>query len=141
MTIRRKTTRYVIVGILNTIFGYFSTIILLYALNKVIGTVITAVIANIINITFSFILYKIFVFQSDGKWVPEYLRSYIVYGVAAIISIISLSLLIDMMKIEIWIAQGISMSIVVVFSYFGHDHFTFMKRPSKPSNNEISDER
>lgn len=84
----------------------------------------------------SFSTYKLFVFKTKGNWLREYMKSYIVYGFAALISIIGLWLLVDFLDINIWFAQAVVMVAIVIISYIGHDRYTFSKKPTtfeKPS--------
>ena len=73
----------------------------------------------------SFFTYKIFVFQTVGNWLQEYLRSYVVYGAMAIFSIFSLDILINYLKFNIWTAQALTIILGVIISYLGHRNFTF----------------
>jgi putative flippase GtrA len=122
--------RYLIVGGWNTIFGYFFGVLLFLLLNPYTHLVLIAIIANIISISMSFITYKLFVFRTSGGWLLEYLRCYIVYGFNAVLGIFFLWLMVDINEFNIWLAQGVSIFIVVIFSYFLHKHFTFKSVPS-----------
>lgn len=124
---RKKMLRYLIVGGLNTAFGYFATVGLYYALRSQLHIVVIGVIANVVCITVSFMTYKLFVFSSRGSWWYEYLRCYVVYGGSALIGIAGLWLLVNVLGIPFWIAQGLLMVISVVISFAGHDRFTFKK--------------
>ncbi|PQV52516.1 GtrA family protein [Paraburkholderia sp. BL21I4N1] len=124
---RKKMLRYLLVGGLNTAFGYFATVGLYYALRPHLHIVVIGVIANVICITESFITYKLFVFNSREPWLREYLRCYVVYGSSALIGIAGLWLLVNILGIPFWLAQGLLMSVSVAISYAGHDRFTFKK--------------
>jgi putative flippase GtrA len=73
----------------------------------------------------SFLTYKFFVFRTKNNWLKEYLRSYIIYGGVALISLCILWLAVDFLKMPFWIAQALVMSVGVLSSYIGHDRFTF----------------
>lgn len=124
---RMKMLRYVLVGGLNTAFGYFVTVGLYYTLKAHLHIVVIGVIANVVCITESFLTYKLFVFRSGASWWREYLRCYVVYGGSALIGIAGLWLLVDVVGIPFWLAQGLLMVVSVVISYAGHDRFTFKK--------------
>lgn len=91
---------------------------------------ILATICNIISITVSFLTYKMFVFRTKGGWVTEWLKSYMVYGGAALLSIVLLWILVDFAGINILIAQALVTVIVVLVSYEGHLNYTFKKATS-----------
>lgn len=119
--------RYLFIGVINAIFGYVTGVAVYLALQKIIHVVLIATFVNVITITFSFITYKIFVFKTKYNWLKEYLKSYIVYGSSALMSIVILWLLIDKVNMNIYVAQAATISITVAVSYFGHRYFTFKK--------------
>lgn len=123
----KKPLNYLLVGGWNTLFGYFSAIFLYNLLSVYLHILLIATLTNILTISMSFTTYKLLVFKTKGNWLKEYIRSYVVYGLAAIISIIGLWMLVDRIHLDIWIAQGLVMVLVVFVSYFGHDRFTFRK--------------
>jgi len=129
--IHKEKLRYLIVGAANTVFGYCSGIVLYEILSPVIHIIFIATLINIVNISVSFLTYKLFVFRSKGIWWQEYLRSYLVYGTAALISIVLIWFLVDGLKIPFWIAQAVLIIFTVVVSYFGHSKFTFASKVSK----------
>jgi putative flippase GtrA len=117
--------RYLLVGSWNTLFGYFIGIFLFYALTAHAHIVVIALISNMIAISMSYITYKLFVFKTSGNWLVEYFRCYLVYSMNAILGIFFLWVTVDIIKINIWISQGISISMTVFISYFLHKNFTF----------------
>ena len=82
-------------------------------------------IANVLAITISFTTYKLFVFQTRGRWIEEYLRSYLVYGGMAIVGTVILWMLVDGVRLSIWLAQALAVVLTVVISYLGHSRYTF----------------
>lgn len=87
-----------------------------------------SVLSNLIAITFSFLVYKAFVFRTQGNWLKEYLKCFIVYGGSALFGIFMIWLLVDGFSINIWVAQFLTIAITVAGSYFGHRNFTFKVR-------------
>ena len=78
------------------------------------------------SITFAFILFKKFVFKTKNtNWILEYIRSYLVYGVQAIVGIFILWLCVSIIDLNIFFSQAFSIISVVLISYFGHKKFTF----------------
>ncbi len=119
--------QYLLVGGFNTAFGYFVSVGLYYGLNAHLHIVVIAVVANVVCITESFLTYKLFVFRTGASWWSEYLRCYVVYGGGALIGIAGLWLLVAVLSVQFWLAQGLLMVVSVVISYTGHDRFTFKK--------------
>ena len=117
--------RYLIVGAINTFAGY---IIGVYTYNffiKVIGVWGVGLVANVFAVTFSFVTYKLLVFQSSGNWMHEYIKSHMVNGVMALLSIFLLWIFTEKMEISIWISQAIILACVAISSYISHKKFTF----------------
>ena len=116
---------FLLVGLWNTIFGYSLSLVLYSLLHSYLHILAISLIANILSISMSFITYKIFVFKSKGNWLKEYIRCYIVYGMISLVSMGILWILVDFIKIPFWIAQGLLIPIMILFSYIGHKKFTF----------------
>ncbi|MDR2350712.1 MAG: GtrA family protein [Deltaproteobacteria bacterium] len=124
---------YLIVGGLNTAFGYVSSFLMYYTLYRFLHIVAIGVLSTVVNITFSFCSYKIMVFRTKGDWLKEYLRCYAVYFLGSVVSITGVWLSVDFLKLPFWLAQGLVMGAVIISSYVGHSRFTF-KRKKAPDN-------
>ena len=120
--------RYLIAGGWNTVFGYSLGVILFILLTDSVHTAFIAFICNLISMAMSFITYKVFVFRTKGNWIKEYFKACIVYGNVAIISIVVIWVLVDLVGLNIWISQALTIFVTVVISYFGHKKFTFKAR-------------
>ena len=94
-------------------------------MNKHFHIIFIAIIANIIAITMSFFTYKKFVFKTNGNWLSEYLRCYVVYGFNAVLGILLLWFFVDIVKFNIFVGQGLSIIFTVSLSFFLHKKFTF----------------
>ena len=128
-TIDGKKKRYLIIGLINTIFGYFIGILNYILFYKLIGIFFLSLLNNIVSITFSFLTYKYFVFKTKNKFfLNEYLKSYIVYGISFIVGTFFLWLTLETFKLDIFIAQFITISLTVIFSYIGNNYFTFKEK-------------
>ena len=128
-TIDDKKKRYLITGLINTIFGYFIGILNYILFYKLIGIFFLSLLNNIFSITFSFLTYKYFVFKTKNEFfLKEYLKSYIVYGLAFIIGTFFLWLTLEILKLDIFVAQFITISLTVIFSYIGNNYFTFKEK-------------
>lgn len=138
--------RFLIAGAGNTLFGvadtFFCTWLLLHirpGQPKLMAT-IAIVVSTIINITVSFFSYKLFVFRSKGKALPEYLRSLLVYLPSMAISAVLAAPLTGMFqhiaataKFAPYAAQACIVAGSVVFSFIGHKYFTFKKGGAAPA--------
>ncbi len=120
--------RYLVVGGVNTVVGYGISV---GAYQQLVGSLhifVIGILANIVAITFSFLTYKTLVFRSNGHWLQEYLKAYVVYGGVAVFGIFLLWLFVNKIGLSIWIAQGLVTMLTVAVSYIGHKRYTFSKK-------------
>lgn len=125
--LEKRGARYLIVGGLNTIFGYLCGIYLYYLLLNKLEIIFILLISNILSISFSFITYKLIVFRTSGNWLIEYAKCYVVYGGISVIGMSLTWLFLDFFNLNIWISQALSIFLITFISYYGHKKFTFNK--------------
>lgn len=123
--IARQEIRYLIAGGWNTVFGYGVYAGMYYFLHQCIHYLLIAVVANVIAITMAYATHKIFVFRTKGNAAREYLKFYGVYGLTTVLGLLALPLLIEVLKINPYIAPLITIAITIIMSYLGHKHFSF----------------
>ena len=123
----QQKINYLLVGGWNTVFGYCAFLSLYYLLNQYIHYVFLLMLSNILSVTNAYIGYKIFVFKTKGNYLREYVRFYMVYGVALILNLILLPLAVELLRVDPPSAQGVILWFTVVISYLGHKHFSFKK--------------
>ena len=123
----KEKINYIIVGGWNTVFGCFTFVALYFLLQRYIHYLFILVLTNIITITNAYICYKLFVFKTKGNYLKEYLRFYLVYGVAIGINFILLPIAVEMLNVSPPIAQAPIMLFTIIVSYLGHKHFSFSK--------------
>jgi len=123
--VRSRQFRYLVVGGVNTVIGYCLGVGLYYLLSPAVHVLVIGAIVNVIAISVSFATYKLFVFRTHAHWLEEYLRSYVVYGGMALVSIVALWILVDGFALPIWLAQAFAILITIVISYLGHSRYTF----------------
>ena len=120
--------KYLIVGVANTIFGYTTGVLLYKLSNGYLDIIIIGLVTNIVNVTISFIMYKLFVFKSKEMWVKEYVRFIGLNSLTALLSIILLWLFVKVLDINIEIAQALILMITIFISYFGNLLFAFKSK-------------
>ena len=98
--VKIKEARYILAGCWNTIFGYFSALIIYNYFHNLLHILLIGVMVNILNISMSFFTYKYFVFKTKKNWVQEYFRSYAIYGGVASINLCILWVTVDFLKIS-----------------------------------------
>jgi putative flippase GtrA len=117
--------RYLLVGIFNTVFGYALSLLVYHFLQNDLSIIVIGIIINVISITVAFLGYKLFVFESSGNWLYEYLRCYVTYGFSAVLGIALIWLFVEQWGWVFWFSQGLIILLSTVISYFMHRHFTF----------------
>tara|TARA_B100000131_G_C18022527_1_gene575129 strand:- start:85 stop:501 length:417 start_codon:yes stop_codon:yes gene_type:complete len=123
---KNLVSKFIIFGIINTIFGYIVGIVSYHLFYEYIGAIGIGIVNNIVSITFSFTTFKIFVFQTKNTdWFLEYLRSFVVYFLKGILGMAILWACLEIFKINIYLSQAISMISTAIFTYKGHKNFTF----------------
>ena len=125
---RSEKFRYLMVGGWNTIFGYATGVYLYTRLEGNLSFPVIGILANILNITMSFLTYKTLVFRTRGCWLQEYLKCYIVYGFTAVLGIAVMWILVRLLEVPIWLAQAMVIGLTVTASYVGHSRLTFKVR-------------
>jgi len=120
---------YLLVGGWNTAVGYGAFVALYHLLGHQVHYLFILVLSNIISITNAYVGYKIFVFKTEGNYLREYARFYVVYGSAFLFNFVLLPLCVEIFRLSPVIAQAGLMFINVIFSYFGHKNFSF-RRPA-----------
>jgi len=118
--------KFLIVGFVNTVFGYLIGVINLFLFYNLLGAVIVGLINNVIAITFSFFTYKYFVFESHKThWFIQYLKSLITYSITGLWGVAVLWFSIEFLNFNFYVSQGISIIFSVPFMYIFHKYFTF----------------
>lgn len=119
--------RYLAIGAWNTLAGYliFAGLYLLFS--PPTSYMIVAVISHLLSVTQSFFTQRWIVFRSSAHWLGEYLRFHIAHFGSLAAGLCALPLLIEVFAVPPLIAQGTITALIVVASYFVHQHFTFRK--------------
>ena len=123
--LQKKKIRYLIAGGCNTLFGYLTGLVLYGLLRTKLHIILISILANIIAITSAYILYKLYVFDTKGNYLKEYARMYVTYGLSAVIGTFSIWIMVDKLDIEFWIAQGVIVLSMTIFTYLVNSRYTF----------------
>lgn len=133
--------RFLVAGGVNTLFGIADTFVLLHVLlllnpahPKAMGTTAMAV-SSIINIAFSFFMYKWFVFRTSGNTLPEFLRSLTIYLPSLGLNTLLVAPLtaayehwLGPGKAAVYLAMASILFVTLIFSFFGHKRVTFRQK-------------
>ena len=129
-------SRYTLVGIWNTIFGYgsYAALTALLMPRMTHGYLVAAVLSSLVSISVAFLGYKWLVFKTRGNYLREWLRCHVVYGTAALIGIIVLPAfvygyhrLVGLEASAPYVAGATVTGLNVIVSFLGHRHFSFRR--------------
>ncbi len=126
--------RYLLIGGWNTLFGYSTyalfTTLLMPRLR--FGYILASIFSSLINITVAYFGYKFFVFKTQGNYLVEWFRCILVYGSGMVPGLVLLPLLVTglhyifhLQRSAPYIAGALLMGFGVIYSFFGHKHFSF----------------
>jgi putative flippase GtrA len=145
-----QSVRFLVIGGGNTLFGVADTFAVLKLLlllragqPKLMGTVAMAA-SSIINIGFSFLTYKWFVFRAKGNYLKEYLRSLTIYLPSLFLNTFLVAPLAALLhrwtgydRGSVYLAMGIILTVTIVFSFFGHKHVSF-RQDGRPGEGTVA---
>lgn len=129
--------RYLLVGAGNTVFGYGTFALFTAIFERFIphGYILAGVVSSVLNITFSYLNYKWFVFKTKGDYLREWARCVAVYSGGIILGALLLPILVfairhgtGMYATAPYIAGAILLGFNVVYSFLGHKKFSFNSR-------------
>lgn len=126
--------RYLAVGVCNTVFGYatYAGLTALLTPHVPFAYVLASLVAGLINITFSFLNYKWFVFKTKGNYLREWSRCIVVYGGTMLLGVAILPAIVFVLRhltsadrSAPYIAGAIQMGAGVMAGFLGHKNFSF----------------
>lgn len=123
------------------------------------GYIYAAILSNVIAISVAFLGYKWFVFRTRGHYLREWLRCFAVYGTAALPGLLLLPAVVNLLIYVFHVPPGAMVghpahprftpdsfrttfltapyiggalltAFTVVYSFFGHRHFSFRQSPA-----------
>ena len=125
--------RFVLVGVLNTIFGYLVFAGLDYLFNlffspRYVAYMSAGILSNIIAVTNAYFFHKHLTFKSKTRGraaFREYLRFYMTYIFTSVLSLILLPILVELLKMDPKIVAAFITLLLTFVSYIGHNKFSF----------------
>ena len=127
--------RYLVVGGFNTLAGYSIYALFNYLLTDKVpfSYLFASALSNVVAITISFLTYKCFVFKTKGNFIREYLRCYAVYGFSFLLGLVLLSILVEGIGINSYLAGALLIPVGVIISFLGHRNYSF-RQVALPEN-------
>jgi putative flippase GtrA len=127
-------SRYTLVGIINTIFGYglYAALTAFFMPRVAHGYLVAAIVASPVAISVAFLGYKWFVFKTKGNYLREWIRCNVVYGTTTLIGIILLPAFVFGFRKSLgldaaapYVAGATVTGLNVIISFLGHRNFSF----------------
>lgn len=122
-----RSARYVLIGVYNAAAGFLIFYLVNFVLGHALHYLAILFLSYVVSITHAYIGQRLIVFRSTAHWFREYLRFFGVnlfaMGANALLLIIFVGC-----GIELILAQAVSVVLVTVLSYFGHQHFSFRSK-------------
>lgn len=123
---RSQKFRFLLVGLANTVIGYFLFAGLLLAVGEE-SYVLTGVISHIVATTLSFGLNRTYVFGSEGRILLGYLKFQMIYTLILALNLALLIAFVEFLRWPVLVAQAVCLFFVAVSSYLGHKYFSFRR--------------
>ncbi len=116
--------RFLLVGGFNTVVSYmmFACFIFLIGAEKYQQSLI---LSWILSSCISFTTQKIFVFQTKGNWLKEYIKCILTWSIGYFINAGTLEAVIVLLKMNVYIGQALSILLTTVITYILFKHFAF----------------
>lgn len=117
----KQFSKFSLVGILNTIIGFCSFIILLSFFNYILALIVS----HMIGVSHSYLWNKFWTFRSNKISINEFIKFNSVYLVVFVINAVTLIFLVSGLNIDPRIAQLITLPVITIISFTGHRHWSF----------------
>lgn len=119
--------RFLLVGGFNTVSGYLIFSLLTFYLYGMLNNAFILIATYGLSVPLSFCTLKIFVFQTTGNWLKEFIKILNVYVASYFLNLILLYLFTTILLMNNYVSQALALSIMAVTMYLIHRFFTFKK--------------
>lgn len=127
--------RYLVVGVGNTAFGYgtYAGLTALFTPHIPYAYMVAGILSSFLNITFSFLTYKWFIFKTKGNYLREWSRCVVVYGGTYVLAVALLPVSVYLVRYFItagesapYVAGALQMAVTSCIGFLGHRQFSFV---------------
>jgi len=128
-----ESLRFLVVGGFNTLLGFGAFALIQLLVGKWIGEVLVLLLAHLSASSIAFVTHRRITFRVDGNLLIDFVRFQSVYIVPIGVNLVVLPLLVRVVGMNVYLAQGLITIVTVVVSYFGHKYFSFRRKaPTNP---------
>ncbi|WP_421734408.1 GtrA family protein [Cellulomonas sp.] len=117
--------RFVLVGGVNTVFGFGIFALLQSTLGTVVHYLVVLVVAQVVAVLEAYVLQRYVVFRARGRWWRDLVRFSSVYAVAFAVNAAALPLLVEVLHMAVIPAQAVVTAAVALGTFLVHRNFTF----------------
>ena len=121
----RTGRRFVLVGIVNTLFGLLIFAGLELLVGDTVPYLVVLVAAHVVNVTEAFLTQRLLVFRAQGHWWGDYARFWSVQLASLAINATLLPLLVEIVGLPVLLAQAVVVTLIAAGSFWAHKNFTF----------------
>ena len=121
---RKVFSKFILVGILNTLVGY-----LLFALLIYLGVfyLLSLTVSHILAVIHSFLWNKYFTFKSKNEVKGEIIKFALVYTSIYLVNFLLLYIWTGILKVSPFISQFFILFVITTISFFGQRYWVFKK--------------
>ncbi len=116
--------RFLFIGGLNAVISYFVFVLAVFVIGDKYYQICAALQWGISSI-FSFVNQKVFVFGTKGNWIREYLKCCATWLISYIMNALILEVLVKYCRMNVYLAQILSIFSVSVLTYVLFKYFAF----------------
>ena len=130
--VRDQRVAFLLVGGINTLIGLLWFILFNATLGRFVGYMGALVLAHICSVLCAFFLHRRFVFRVRGQLLLDLGRFELVNIGALAANAVLLPVFVEVVGLEVVLAQILATVVSVVTTYLGHKLFSFRRRPHPP---------
>ena len=116
--------RFLFIGGLNAVISYFVFVLAVFVIGDKYYQICAALQWGISSV-FSFVNQKVFVFGTKGNWIREYLKCCATWLISYIMNALILEVLVKYCRMNVYLAQILSIFSVSVLTYVLFKYFAF----------------
>ena len=124
----QEARRFLISGIVNTVFGYSVFFLSQYFLGAHTHYVAALAITYIVSILHSYLWLRFYVFRSRGPFWSQLMGSYFSYGGLFLVNGILLTFAVEMFGANVYLAQMFITGAIIILSFIVHRGLVFRHR-------------
>lgn len=124
--------RFLATGAFNTGFAFLVFAALQLLIGASVGYLVVLLLAHVIGVVEAFVVYRLTVFKVKGNVLQDLVRFEAVYLVALAVNLALLPLLVELVHLEVLVAQAVIVVVTALLSFFGHREFSFRREAAAP---------